>query len=98
MTTTVEPRGSVTALILLLVALLLSSCQTQQTSSAIRLATPANDVQPLVAHSRRLIEVTHLLGVPFTPAELRALESAFQEADDAKAAEKIQRVLDARCL
>jgi hypothetical protein len=52
----------------------------------------------LVAHARRLLEATDLLGVPFSEADRKELDAAFLEADDAKAHEAIERVLEAHCL
>ena len=75
-----------------------SGCQTQQRAPASPAVAQGVAAQPLVAHARRLLEATDLLGVPFSADNRRALDAAFQEADDAKAAEQIQRVLDAKCL
>jgi hypothetical protein len=52
----------------------------------------------LVAQARRLLEATDLLGVPFSEADRKELDAAFQEADDTKAHEAIERVFDAHCL
>src|SRR5262245_8093245 len=88
----------VTVVIPVAAAMMLGGCKTQQTSPPSGAARSASDVQPLVAHARRLLEATDQLGVPLSAAERRRLDAAFQNADDAQASEQIQRVLDAHCL
>ena len=54
--------------------------------------------QPLAAQVRRLIEATDYLGSPLNDADKRALQSALQETDSAKALQAIQNILDPHCL
>ena len=76
----------------------LLGCGTPEPRPAARPTNSASDAQPLVAHARRLLEATDLLGVPLSAADRRALHTAFTETDESKASAAIQRVLDAHCL
>jgi hypothetical protein len=53
--------------------------------------------QPFIAQVRRLIEAADYMGSPFSAAEKRQLDEAMRQRD-AAACEKIQTVLDGRCL
>ena len=70
-----------------------------QTASAQPSSEIAREVekQPFVAQVRRLIQAMDFLGEPFSAAEMRALETAFN-TNDGDAVQKIQAVLDARAL
>jgi hypothetical protein len=54
--------------------------------------------QPLKAQARRVAEALDYLGEPLSQEQLVDLEKAAAMAEDDKAAEAIQKVLDARCL
>ena len=56
------------------------------------------ELQPLAAQARRVAEALELLGEPLSAADLRALESAAEDGDEARGAEAIERVLDRRAL
>jgi hypothetical protein len=88
----------VTFLIPFGLAALLGGCGTPDLRSPAGSIEPVAAAQPLVAHARRVVEASELLGVPLRAAERRALSAAYQEADDSKAVAAIQRVLDAHCL
>ncbi|MBI4625176.1 MAG: CehA/McbA family metallohydrolase [Verrucomicrobia bacterium] len=55
------------------------------------------ELQPLVAQVRRLIEALDYLGEPFSETDRTALARAMSQRD-ADAADKLQRILDARVL
>src|SRR5688572_30695694 len=52
------------------------------------------EAQPFVAQTKRLIEATDYLGVPFTVEDKKKIETAIERSD----VEGIQSVLDAYCL
>jgi len=54
--------------------------------------------QPLAAQARRVSEALALLGEPLTNAERQAIRDAATDADENKAVETIQTILDKRCL
>jgi len=56
------------------------------------------ELQPLIAHARRIVEATDYLGTPFSAADKQALEAAFKQTDADAAGEAIQQVLDKYCL
>ncbi|MFL6333424.1 MAG: CehA/McbA family metallohydrolase [Pyrinomonadaceae bacterium] len=56
------------------------------------------ELQPLAAQARRVAEALELLGEPLSAADLRALELAVEEKDEASGAAAIERVLDRRAL
>ncbi len=56
------------------------------------------ELQPFAAQVRRLIEATDYLGAPFSEAEKQALAAAMELPDASAAAQKLQEILDARCL
>jgi len=56
------------------------------------------ELQPLIAQTKRVVEATDYLGVPFSAADKQALEAAFKQTEADKGSEAIQRVLDKYCL
>lgn len=54
--------------------------------------------QPFAAQVKRLIEATDYLGSPFSAAEKRAIEVAMPDADQRRASENLQAILDRHCL
>jgi hypothetical protein len=54
--------------------------------------------QPLAAQARRVSEALALLGEPLTDAERQVIGDAATAADENKAVESIQTILDKRCL
>ncbi len=54
--------------------------------------------QPLAAQARRVSEALALLGEPLTAAEHQAIRDAATDADESKAVQTIQTILDKRCL
>ena len=54
--------------------------------------------QPLVAQVRRLVEAMAYLGEPLSEAERQRLDTAANLADEDRAIDEIQRVLDPKCL
>jgi hypothetical protein len=54
--------------------------------------------QPLAAQARRVSEALALLGEPLTDAERQAIRDAATDADENKAVDSIQKILDKRCL
>lgn len=54
--------------------------------------------QPFAAQVNRLIEATDYLGSPFSAEEKKAIDVAMKEADPVRASEKLQEILDRRCL
>jgi hypothetical protein len=54
--------------------------------------------QPLAAQVQRVVEALDLLGAPLPAADRKALQSAIDLADDARAVDAIQAVLDTHCL
>src|SRR5579871_625385 len=54
--------------------------------------------QPLAAQARRVSEALALLGEPLTDAERQAIRDAATAADESKAVDTIQAILDKRCL
>ena len=54
--------------------------------------------QPLIAQVQRLVEAMAYLGEPFSDIERQRLEAAVNLADEDRAIEEIQRVLDPKCL
>ena len=59
---------------------------------------PGVEWQPFAAQVKQVLEAVEFLGTPFSSEEEQALDTALEEADHAKALEKIQQLLDARCL
>ncbi|HEX8187315.1 MAG TPA: CehA/McbA family metallohydrolase [Pyrinomonadaceae bacterium] len=58
----------------------------------------AAELQPLAAQARRVAEALELLGEPLGAADVRALELALEDKDEARAVASIERVLDRRAL
>jgi hypothetical protein len=56
------------------------------------------EAQPLKAQAKRVAEALDYLGEPLSKEQLAELEKAAAMAEDDKAAEAIQKVLDVRCL
>jgi hypothetical protein len=56
------------------------------------------ELQPLAAQARRVAEALELLGEPLSPDDMRALEVAAGDADEARGAAAIEKVLDRRAL
>ncbi|MBW3598967.1 MAG: CehA/McbA family metallohydrolase [Planctomycetes bacterium] len=56
------------------------------------------DAQPLKAQVKRVVEALETLGEPLSARRQAALQEAIQTADDDKAVEGIQKVLDELCL
>ena len=56
------------------------------------------ELQPFASQVRRLIEATDYLGAPFSASEQQALTTAMELPDAAAAVQKLQELLDARCL
>ena len=56
------------------------------------------ELQPFAAQVRRLIEATDYLGAPFSEAEKQALAAAMALPDASAAGQKLQEILDVRCL
>ncbi len=54
--------------------------------------------QPLAAQARRVSEALALLGEPLADAERQAIRDAATDADENKAIDSIQTILDKRCL
>jgi hypothetical protein len=59
---------------------------------------PKVELQPLAAHVARLQDALEYLGAPLSPSDRQALDAALAQPDAARAAERIQQILDARCL
>ena len=59
---------------------------------------PKIELQPLAAHVARLQDALEYLGAPLIEADRAALAAAIALPDPARAAERIQQILDARCL
>ncbi|HJQ31301.1 MAG TPA: CehA/McbA family metallohydrolase [Pyrinomonadaceae bacterium] len=70
----------------------------RHTSARAEAKGEAPELQPLAAQARRVVEALELLGEPFTEADKRAIESASEDADEARALNAIQGVLDRRVL
>lgn len=60
--------------------------------------TEVVELQPLAAQARRVAEALELLGEPLSAADMRALELALEDRDEARATLAIERVLDRRAL
>ncbi len=58
----------------------------------------AVELQPLAAQARRVAEALALLGEPLSAADMRALELAVEDTDEARGTLAIERVLDRRAL
>jgi hypothetical protein len=56
------------------------------------------DVQPLLAHTRRLVEAMRYLGEPFPDADVTALTAAADSGAEPAIVAAIARLLDGRCL
>jgi hypothetical protein len=56
------------------------------------------ELQPFAAQARRVAEALELLGEPLSAADARALERAEEDADEARGAAAIEKVLDRRAL
>jgi uncharacterized MAPEG superfamily protein len=56
------------------------------------------ELQPLAAQARRVAEALELSGEPLSAADVGALERAGEDADEARGAAAIERVLDRRAL
>src|SRR5215210_6798515 len=56
------------------------------------------ELQPLAAQARRVAEALELLGEPLSAADVRALELAVEDRDEARGAASIEKVLDRRAL
>lgn len=56
------------------------------------------ELQPLAAQARRVAEALEQLGEPLSVADMRALELAIEDKDEARGASAIERVLDRRAL
>jgi hypothetical protein len=56
------------------------------------------ELQPLVAHARRLLEALDYIGHPLLDADERRRLLAAGESNESTAGEQIQRILDAHCL
>lgn len=66
--------------------------------SAADLAKVKVERQPLAAQARRVSEALALLGEPLAEADRQAVLDAATAADEGKAVETLQAILDARCL
>ncbi|MCP9494892.1 MAG: CehA/McbA family metallohydrolase [Pyrinomonadaceae bacterium MAG19_C2-C3] len=56
------------------------------------------ELQPFVAQARRIIEAMDYLGEPFSDADKRELERAFDDEDDGRAMTAINNIFDKRAL
>src|SRR5438876_4991570 len=56
------------------------------------------DRQPLAAQARRVAQALDYLGAPLPADDKKALETAAEDQDEARAVEAIQTVLDRYCL
>jgi hypothetical protein len=56
------------------------------------------DRQPLAAQAKRVAQALDYLGAPLPEADKKALDAAAEDADEAKAIETIQTILDKHCL
>jgi len=56
------------------------------------------ELQPLAAQARRVAEALELLGEPLGAGDMRALELALEDGDEARAVSAIEKVLDRRVL
>src|SRR5258707_1196814 len=54
--------------------------------------------QPLAAQARRVAQALDYLGAPLPADDKKMLETAAEDADEARAVETIQTVLDRHCL
>jgi hypothetical protein len=59
---------------------------------------PKVELQPLAAHVTRLQDALEYLGTPLSATDRNALAAAIALPDAARAVERIQQILDARCL
>src|SRR5688500_19699086 len=59
---------------------------------------PKVELQPLAAHVARLQDALEYLGTPLIETDRAALAAAIALPDPARAAERLQQILDARCL
>jgi hypothetical protein len=85
-------------LVCVLAALVLTAGSSSASrKSAVRRAEVA-ELQPLAAQARRVAEALELLGEPLSAADVRALELAVEDKDEARGAAAIERVLDRRAL
>ena len=67
-------------------------------SSSARGGAEVVELQPLAAQARRVAEALELLGEPLSAADVRALELASEDKDEARGAAAVERVLDRRAL
>jgi hypothetical protein len=90
-------RLKAAALVCLLAALVVPAGTASSERPAARRAEVV-ELQPLAAQARRVAEALELLGEPLSAADMRALELAVEDKDEARGASAIERVLDRRAL
>jgi hypothetical protein len=61
-------------------------------------ASPAVELQPFLAQTRRLVDAMASLGEPFSETERQQIDAAANLTDQVQAVTDLGRVLDARCL
>ena len=79
-------------------AALVNPAAPPSSSARAREGVGALELQPLAAQARRVAEALELLGEPLGAADVRALELASEDKDEARAVASIERVLDRRAL
>ena len=90
-------RSYLTVTLVCMLAVLVAFVSTSSSASSKR-RVKAVELQPLAAQARRVAEALELLGEPLSGTDMRALELAVEDRDEARGAEAIERVLDRRAL